>query len=97
MNIGRSGPLVGSAGGAARHAGRVRVAVVAESYLPHMNGVTGSVLHVLAHLQRRGHETLVIAPGPAGGDGEECTAATLRRVRSLPLPWLPCAEPDCPP
>ncbi len=70
----------------------MRVALLAESFLPHMNGVTGSVLQVLKHLQREGHEALVIAA--RSGDADPDRTASLHGaqealLRSVPLPSYP--------
>lgn len=66
----------------------MRVALLAESFLPHMNGVTGSVLHVLRHLAAEGHETLVIAPR-AGEITADLHGARTELLRSVPLPSYP--------
>jgi phosphatidylinositol alpha 1,6-mannosyltransferase len=61
----------------------MRVAIVTESFLPQVNGVTNSVLRICEHLQRGGHQTLVVAPGagPISWAGAEVV-----RVPSMPVP-----------
>ncbi len=43
--------------------GYVRIAVITESYEPTVNGVTGSVRHLLPELAALGHDVVVLAPG----------------------------------
>ncbi|WP_292905854.1 GDSL-type esterase/lipase family protein [Microbacterium sp.] len=56
-----------------------------ESFLPHMNGVTGSVLQILKHLERSGHDAHVIAPAAAGIPAAMHGAA-VEAIPSLALP-----------
>lgn len=65
----------------------VRVALVAETFLPQMNGVVGSVLHAVAHLRERGDEVLIIAPRHAGApESVSVSGARVERVPSAALP-----------
>ncbi len=61
----------------------MKVALVTESFLPHVNGVSNSVCRVLEHLDRRGHHALLVAPGPAP---LSYAGASIHSVPSVPLP-----------
>jgi phosphatidylinositol alpha 1,6-mannosyltransferase len=64
----------------------VRITIVAESFLPLMNGVTHSILRVLEYLQERGDEVLVIAPSTQDADVPvEVYGARVHRLPSVPL------------
>ena len=64
------------------------MAIVAESFLPQLNGVSTTVARLARHLDHRGHESLIVAPGP----GETCSSGTsVVRTASIGLPFYP----DC--
>ncbi|GAA1354112.1 glycosyltransferase family 1 protein [Falsarthrobacter nasiphocae] len=76
----------------------MKIAIVAESFLPHMNGVTNSVLRVLDHLRSRGDDVIVIAPDtawvfghalqdptPPQGPSDAELGVPVHRLPSLPL------------
>ncbi|MGH3367584.1 MAG: glycosyltransferase family 4 protein [Nocardioidaceae bacterium] len=72
----------------------MRIAIVTESFLPQINGVSNTVRHVTEQLTAAGHQALVIAPGR--GSTSHAGAPVLR-VRSVPLPGyrqFPVGLPD---
>jgi len=67
----------------------VRVAIVAESFLPNINGVTNSVLRVIDHLRRTGHEVIVIAPDTPPGERPAEKVHDGIRVHRVPSRMFP--------
>ncbi|MGB3592785.1 MAG: glycosyltransferase family 1 protein [Ornithinimicrobium sp.] len=59
----------------------MRVAIVTESFLPALNGVTTSVCKVLESLSAQGHDAMVIAPGTSPWS----TTATPERYCGFPV------------
>lgn len=78
---------------------RMRVAIVAESFLPNINGVTNSVLRVLEYLDDNGHEAIVIAPAARDGQEEQeyYRGFRIERVPTVMVPLvdsLPIGVPE---
>jgi phosphatidylinositol alpha 1,6-mannosyltransferase len=65
------------------HQKSLRIAIVTESFLPAINGVTNSVLRVIENMMARGHHVEVIAPGPGP---TQYNGALVHRVPSVALP-----------
>lgn len=63
----------------------MRVAIVTESFLPSLNGVTTSVCHVADHLRARGHDVLIIAPRARETTPDTYHGIPVHRITSLPF------------
>ena len=66
----------------------VRIAIVAESFPPDVNGVAHCTLRVAEHLVARGHHPLVVAPASARGAPGAAGPfpCPVVRLRSVPVP-----------
>ncbi|PKW27304.1 glycosyltransferase family 4 protein [Phycicoccus duodecadis] len=65
----------------------MRIAVVTESFLPTLNGVTTSACRVVECLAADGHDVVVVCPGPAPAEhaGVPVVAVPSVSVRAFPL------------
>lgn len=69
----------------------MRVAIVTESFLPSLNGVTNSVLRVLDTLAAEGHDAIVIAPTAPSG---RHNGFRVIRTPAIPFMQFPVGLPN---
>jgi phosphatidylinositol alpha 1,6-mannosyltransferase len=64
----------------------MRIAIAAETFLPYVTGIAGSVCQIVSHCAVRNHDVMVIAPGPGDVSIEGCDVV---RCPSVPAPMYP--------
>ena len=70
----------------------MRIAVVSESFLPTLNGVTTSVVKLLEHLADHGHEAVVIVP--AAGSPRRYAGFPVHEVAAVAYRQFPVGLPN---
>ena len=71
----------------------MRVAIVSETFLPTVNGVTNSVLRVVEHLVGCGHQALVVAPGKGPDNYQGAPVVRLPAVKLPVVDSMPVGVP----
>ena len=64
----------------------MRIALFTETFLPKIDGIVTRLKHTVEHLQRQGHQVLVISPD---GGIKEYKGAKVYGVAGIPLPLYP--------
>ena len=68
--------------------------MVAETFLPQINGVANTARHVADRLRARGHELLIIAPGPGPDAYGDVPVLRARSFRTPGYKEYPVGLPD---
>lgn len=74
--------------GSAERGAVLRIALFAETFLPHTDGIVTRLTHTLEQLQRAGDEVLIVAPAQRGLPAT-CCGAQIVGAFSVPLPFYP--------
>ncbi|MFK4088667.1 glycosyltransferase family 4 protein [Kribbella sp. NPDC020789] len=72
----------------------MRIVMVAETFLPQINGVANTARHVADRLRARGHELLIIAPGPGPDRYGDVQVIRARSFRTPGYKEFPVGLPD---